>query len=54
MLTRPEIAILTDIVHRHVSKLKPFERESPDMFEFRLKPYKDLLAKLADLFEGAK
>lgn len=51
MLTRPEIAQLTALLHRTIDKMKPFANESPDMFQFRIKPWKDLLTKLNEMFE---
>lgn len=51
MLSRPEIAQITHVLHEKIAKMKAHSNESPEMFEFRLKPWRDLLAKLNQMFE---
>ena len=50
-LTRPELSQLTHLVHTWLASRRPHTNESIDMFEFRMKPWRDLLRKLQDLFE---
>lgn len=51
MLSRPDIAQLTHVLHERIGKMKPHSNESPEMFDFRMKPWRELLAKLNAMFE---
>lgn len=50
-LTRPELSQLVQLVHDRINHFRPHKNESQDMFEFRVKVWRDLLIKLHLLFE---
>jgi len=50
-LTRPDLSQLIHLVHEKVARFKPHTNESEEMFEFRIKNWRDLLAKLQQIFE---
>lgn len=50
MLTRPDIAQITYVLHEKIAKMKAHQHETPEMHEFRLKPWRDLLVKLKQMF----
>jgi len=50
-LTRPDLSQLIHLVHEKVARFKPHSNESEEMFEFRIKNWRDLLQKLQVIFE---
>ena len=50
-LTRPDLSQLIHLVHEKVARFKPHINESAEMFEFRIKNWRDLLQKLQAIFE---
>ena len=50
-LTRPDLSQLIHLVHEKVARFKPHSNESEEMFEFRIKNWRDLLQKLQAIFE---
>ena len=50
-LTRPDLSQLIHLVHEKVARFKPHSNESEEMFEFRIKNWRDLLQKLQEIFE---
>ena len=50
-LTRPDLSQLIHLVHEKVARFRPHANESEEMFEFRIKNWRDLLQKLQKIFE---
>jgi len=50
-LTRPDLSQLIHLVHEKVARFRPHANESEEMFEFRIKNWRDLLQKLQQIFE---
>ena len=50
-LTRPDLSQLIHLVHEKVARFRPHANESEEMFEFRIKNWRDLLEKLQQIFE---
>ena len=50
-LSRPDLAQLIHLVHEKIAKFRPHTNESQEMFEFRIRTWRDLLIKLQSLFE---
>ena len=48
----PDLAQLIHLVHEKIAKFKPHTNESEEMFEFRIKNWRDLLIKLQAVFRG--
>jgi len=51
ILSRPDLAQLIHLVHEKIAKFKPHTNESDEMFEFRIRNWRDLLLKLQAVFE---
>ena len=50
-LSRPDLSQLIHLVHEKIARFKPHTNESMEMFEFRIKNWRDLLVKLQTIFE---
>jgi hypothetical protein len=52
-LNRRELAKLRETLYERITKMKPYQYESQDSFEFRIEPWTLLFEKISRLYEDA-